>query len=144
VALGAGERVVRGELGPPEAVKRGFLHYCVTGGGQLLIGQPGDRSGALGSGGDARTVMLATNSPAFTLVGRHGRLTRVTGSTGSLRAAFPRARGMRRVHGAYVWRVSKQLLALTSRGHVRYLVAYTPTAIGGQRALMDYLKRAIT
>jgi len=43
--------VVRGELGPPGSVKRGFLRYCVSGGGSLLVGQPGDRSGTLGSNG---------------------------------------------------------------------------------------------
>src|SRR5204863_416852 len=29
VKLGASEQTVRSELGPPEAVKRGFLRYCV-------------------------------------------------------------------------------------------------------------------
>ena len=51
VALGLREDAVRSELGPPDAVKRGFLRYCVTGGGAFLVGQPGDRSGTFGTGG---------------------------------------------------------------------------------------------
>ncbi len=53
VTLGMPEGTVRNVLGPPVRIHRGFLRYCVRGGGKQLIGFPGDRSGERGA---ARTT----------------------------------------------------------------------------------------
>jgi hypothetical protein len=70
VRLGQTEAQVRRALGPPETVKRGFLRYCVQGGGSYEVGQSEDRSGDLGEGGDERTVMVLSTSKRF----RHKRV----------------------------------------------------------------------
>jgi hypothetical protein len=142
LALGAGEQVVRAELGNPASVDRGFLRYCVQGGGALLVGQPGDRSGTLGAGGDAPSVVLETTGRGFTLLGRRGSVAHVGDSTRSLRRAFRAARTFGRVHGMYAWRLAPQIVALTSRGHVRALAVYQPRSIRSGRALLGYLRRA--
>jgi hypothetical protein len=142
VALDAGEQVVRAELGAPAAVKRGFLYYCVTGGGELLVGQPGDRSGTFGAGGDAKTVMLATTSPGVGLIGRREREIHVADPTRTLRAAFPHARTLGRVGPLELWRVSGRIVVLSRGGHVRYLAIHDPKSIRTNGALAGYLRRA--
>jgi hypothetical protein len=141
VALGAGEQLVRGELGAPAAVKRGFLYYCVAGGGSLLVGQPGDRSGTFGSAGNDPTVILATTSSGFALIGRRGRTVHAAGRTRSLRAAFPDTRVLGRVGRMRLWRVSATVVALTAGGHVRYLAVYERRSVRSVRALTGYLSR---
>jgi len=131
LALGQRENSVRSELGPPRSVKRGFLRYCVSGGGSLLVGQRGGRSGTFGSGGQAPAVMLATTSRGFMFGGRV--------HVGSRRS---RARGHRLRRGTIVVRLRRGVLALVSHRRVRELVVYDPHAIRSWRALAGYLRRA--
>src|SRR4051812_17135529 len=65
VRIGDSEDVVRRSLGPPTLIKRGFLCYCLAGGGRYVVGQRSDRSGDFGAGGDEKTVMLVSTSRAF-------------------------------------------------------------------------------
>jgi hypothetical protein len=142
VRLGQSEQSVRSALGPPKAVKRGFLHYCARRGGALLIGEPGDRSGTLGSGGRARVVILLTTSRQFGLTGWHGKLVRVGSSA--------RARGgrtspwrvlLRTRHG--IWVRYRNLLAFViPRGRIRYLGLYSRHALPRRKTLIGYLERA--
>ena len=60
VRLGLRDGELRARLGDPAAVRRGVLRWCATGGGELLVGQPGDRSGELGSDPEAPAVLVAT------------------------------------------------------------------------------------
>ena len=94
VTLGMSEDAVRSKLGPPLSVQRGYLRYCVAGGGDLLVGEPGDRSGTLGSAGHDPAVILIATSRTLTVRGRHGRRVGVGASISAARAAFP---GNRRV-----------------------------------------------
>jgi hypothetical protein len=135
LALGAGEQTVRAELGPPEQVKHGVLSYCVTGGGALMVGQPGNRSGTFGTGGNAKIRLLATTSPSFVLIGK--RAIRVGDKTGRLGKA-----GKTKIDGLRLWRLGPNIVALTRRGRVRYLATYDRAAIRSAAALKRYLGRA--
>ncbi len=134
VRLGDREDRIRAALGTPQSVKRGFLHYCVSPRGSLLVGQPTDRTGTLGSAGHARTVMLLTTSSGFRL------------SAGGMVVG---AR-VRSLHGwRSVGRVSRitwlrrgSLLAGVRGGRVAYLGAYDRRTIRKLRALRGYLRRA--
>ncbi len=139
LALGAGEQVVRQEVGPPAQVKQGFLTYCVAGGGSLLAGQPGDRSGTLGTSGNAPTVLLATTSPRYTLLatGVH-----VGDRTSRMQRAFRSARaGRTKIDGLALWHLTSNIVALTGRGLIRYLAVYDRRAIRSAGALDGYLRR---
>jgi hypothetical protein len=140
--LGAREDAVRAELGPPGQVKRGFLRYCVIGGGSLLVGQPGDRSGSFGVGGRAPTVMLMTTAPGFALHGRRHRLLGVGGSIRALRRAFPSIRMIALPGGLRVLRAAPGVLVGQRHGRIVYLAVYDPRAIGNRRSLGSYLRRA--
>ena len=133
VALGQREDSIRAELGPPLAVKRGFLRYCVKGGGSLLIGQPGDRSGTFGTAGRDPTVMLVTTSRGF----RFGRKLHV----GSSRRAVRHAHRLGRIGKRVVLQVRRGVLAILVRRRVVELVVYQRTAIRHWRALRGYLRR---
>src|SRR5919109_2697852 len=63
--LGDSEAYARRALGPPFEVKRGFLRWCVVGGGRYLVGQSSDRSGDFGTGSSDPAVMLLSTSRAF-------------------------------------------------------------------------------
>jgi hypothetical protein len=103
IRLGERDAAVRAALGAPGAVRRGYLRYCADGGGALLIGQPGDRSGTLGSDPKARTMIVVSTARAVlrraprhgrrgVLVGRHRHWVAVTRLHGKrLRAALRRA-----------------------------------------------------
>jgi hypothetical protein len=140
--LGSSEQTVRAELGPPDAVKRGFLRYCVTGGGALLVGQPGDRSGSLGSSGQARTVVLLTTAPGFVLHGGRGTTLTVGSSVGTLRRAFPHGKRLTHIAHTGVVRVSHRIILGTARGRVVYLAVYDRLALRTKRTLKSYLRRA--
>ncbi len=116
------ENSVRSELGPPKTVKRGFLRYCVSGGGALLVGERGDRSGTFGSGSRAPAVMLVTTSRGFLFGGRL--------HVGSK---------LRRRSG--VVRLRRGVLAVVSHHRIRELVVYDPRVIRNHRALHGYLRR---
>ena len=64
VRLGMREARVRARLGAPRAIRRGFLRYCADGGGKLLVGQRGDRSGDLGERPRAKTVIVIATAKA--------------------------------------------------------------------------------
>jgi hypothetical protein len=136
ITLGMSEAAVRARLGRPQRVKRGFESYCVEGGGDLLVGQPGDRSGTLGADAHAPTQMLLTTSPAFVLRGRHGRLVSVGSSAGLLR----RAQRIGTVHAVTVLR-SGDIIAGVVHRKVVYLGDYNTRAIRSRRILLTRLGR---
>jgi hypothetical protein len=67
---------VRAKLGAPREVRRGVLRYCADGGGVLLVGQPNDRSGDLGSDPKARTVLVLSTAKALIRRARHRHVVR--------------------------------------------------------------------
>jgi hypothetical protein len=138
LTLGMTEGQVRAVLGPPGSIKRGFLSYCVTGGGSLLVGQPGDRSGTDGTAGEAKSVVLLTTGKGFALGG--SRL-HVGSTTKTLKRALPRASKIGVANGVAVYR-SGDLIAGVRHGHVQYLAAYETSAVKTKSVLVGYLKRA--
>ena len=142
VRLGERERAVRSALGPPKQVKRGFLRYCARQGGQLLDGEPGDRSGTLGSSPGARSVVLLTTSPQFRMRVQDGTFVRVGSPTRALRGHSSSWRIVAHI-GRGVWLRHRNLLAFAiPHGRVRDLGVYSPRAVRSQRALIGYLKRS--
>jgi hypothetical protein len=141
LTLGMSESQIRSQVGPPATVKRGFLRFCVTGGGALLAGEPGDRSGTLGSSGAAKTVLLLTTSHAFVLRATDGRSVRVGSRAGALTRALRGVRRLARVNGVTVMRRGN-LLAGVRADRVVYLCAYSTRSITNRRALVGYLRRA--
>jgi hypothetical protein len=139
IGLGTTESQVRATIGPPRSVKRGFLGYCVEGGGALLVGQPGDRSGTFGDGGTARTVMLLTTARGFVLRAGHGRALTVGSSKHALLKAFRRAKRLRHTRA---YRLRRGLVAGVTRGRIVYLAAYDRKAIRRIPRLRAYLRRA--
>lgn len=109
----------------------------MQGGGALLIGQPGDRSGSLGSGGHARAVILLTTSRAFVLKGRRGHLVTVGMSSHWL----PRAHAIGRVRGVTILRAGNVIAGVTRR-RVSYLGDFNSRAIRTKHALLTRLGRA--
>ena len=115
------ERTVRQRLGPPVSVDRGFLRYCLRGGGRLMVGEMEDRSGELGESPDARVVLLVTTASDLAtkglVAGRprsrgttevsagaaplHRRPHERAGATGTQRADRGRSPGARAVAGVY-------------------------------------------
>jgi hypothetical protein len=141
VTLGARENAIRAALGPPEQVKRGFLHYCVTGGGSLLVGQPGDRSGTFGTGGRAPTVILLTTARGFVLTGGHGRTVTVGASRRAAGRAFAHAPVVAHVGGVRVLRAGRDMIVGEHGGRVVYLGVYDPAAIATKHGLAGFLSR---
>jgi hypothetical protein len=139
VSLGTRENQLRAELGPPRTVKRGFLGYCVSRGGALLVGEPGDRSGTFGDGGTARAVMILTTARGFVLRAGHGRSFKVGSRQRALLKAFPRAK---RLPHTRAYRLRPGLVAGLNHGRVRYLAVYSRHAIRRPQALKSYLRRA--
>lgn len=139
VSLGATEGQVRALLGPPQTVKRGFLNYCVSGGGTLLVGQPGDRSGTFGDGGSARTVMVLSTAPGFVLRGGHGKTVAVRSRKRALLAGF---RAAKRLSHSNAYRLEPGVVAGVKHGRVAYLAIYDRHAIRRQITLRGYLRRA--
>jgi hypothetical protein len=134
VEIGAGEQAVRRRLGPPGSVRRGFLRWCVAQGGQLRVGQHGDRSGELGSG-DAATVMLLTTSRLH----RYRDVGPGT-STRTFRRRFPRAR--RVADSTWATRPRSPVLVRITGGRVRSLVVYDRREIRTRAGLRAFLERA--
>jgi hypothetical protein len=142
VWLGQTEQSVRAGLGPPGTVKRGFLRYCARAGGQLLVGEPGDRSGTFGTGAGSKAVLLLTTSRQFALRGWHGKLVRV-GSSARFRGApsSPWRVVLRIDRGLWV-RDGNLLAFVIPHGRVQYLGTYSRQAITHRRTLISYLKRS--
>lgn len=143
VALGAREDSLRAELGPPELVKRGFLHYCVSGGGELLVGQPGDRSGNLGTGGREPTVIVLTTARWFLLRGRRNRTIAVGSKLHAVRLAFPHGSQLARVDHNRVLLVDRAILIGERGGRVSFLAVYSASAVRTGRGLTSFLGRAL-
>lgn len=136
VALGEGEASIRAALGRPVRIHRGFLRYCVRGGGKFLVGLPGDRSGAEGVAGGSRAVLLLTTHPAYRSrgVGR-GAPAR------AVRRAFPHARRVTRMGRTVVWRAGRTLIGVRM-GRVRFLAVHDPAAVRTVRDLRGWLRRS--
>jgi hypothetical protein len=132
--LGTREDALRGQLGPPASVKRGFLSYCVQGGGRLLVGQPGDRSGSLGAAGRSPTIAVITTSRRFVL----GRGITVGGRASALK----RTNRLGRVHHLTIVRRGNLIAAIAHRRIVA-LGAYSAKALPNRRALLAKLQHAL-
>jgi hypothetical protein len=141
LSLAANEATVRGEIGPPQSIKRGFLRYCVTGGGALVVGQPGDRSGSFGDSGAARTVVLLTTAKGFVLRGGHGHSFTVGSSKRAITRAFPHARRIGRVRHGPALRLRRGLVVGLAHGHVAFLATYAATTIRRTGRLRGFLRR---
>jgi hypothetical protein len=139
VALGDPDQRVRTVLGAPSLVKRGWMHYCLFGGGTELVGEPGDRSGERGSDPAAPVVFLYTTSSAYR-VGGVG-----TGASArAVRAAFPKARlrfvkGSTRVYDALG---RPGVLVGVLRRRVRFVAVYDARHVRSAHALREWLRRA--
>jgi hypothetical protein len=143
VAIGTRESAVRSELGPPGEVKRGFLHYCVVGGGSLLIGQPGDRSGSFGSDGTAPTEIVLATARGFVLPGRGHHSLTVGAGRRAIRRAFPRAHLRARMGATRVLSAGRTILIGERHGRVQYLAVYDRSAIATKRSLSSFLARSV-
>jgi hypothetical protein len=123
VALGTTDADLRAALGAPRVVRRGFLRWCADGGGTLLVGQPHDRSGELGSDPEAPAVLVASTAPAL------------------LAAAPPRRRAkpVLRAGRTRVVRLRGGALAGVRRGQVRFVAAQR---LPSRKALRRALQRA--
>jgi hypothetical protein len=139
ISLAATESQVRATIGSPQSVKRGFLGYCVEGGGALLVGQRTDRSGTFGASGTARTVMLVTTAQGFVLRAGRGHTFTVGTRKRALLRAFRRAKRLKRTHA---YRLRPGLVAGFRHGRVAYLAVYDRTAIRRPDRLTSYLRRA--
>jgi hypothetical protein len=125
-------------LGTPARVQRGFLHFCLTGGGEALVGVPGDRSGTSGGPSSRPAVVLLTTSPRVATAKGIAR----GASARALRLAYPRARPWLAEGRTRVMRLAPGLVAGVSGGQVRFLVAYAPDRVGSAAALREWLRRS--
>jgi hypothetical protein len=139
VRLGQTEAQVRRALGPPESVKRGFLRYCVQGGGSYEVGQSEDRSGDLGEGGDERTVMLLSTSKRF----RHKRVGPGT-SKGAFRRRLRHSRRLFRMGKTRVYLARKRSRVLFGvRGsRVTFVAVRDRKAARDKGRVASFLRRA--
>jgi hypothetical protein len=136
--LGDSEAELRRALGPPRRVSRGFLRWCVSGGGRFLAGQRSDRSGDLGEGASERAVLLLSTSRALRVNGvgpgsKEPSLRRLP------RAAVLTVEGATRV---FVARPGSPVIVGVRQGIVRYVGVRDRRAIRTKRALRRYLRRA--
>jgi hypothetical protein len=137
VRIGSSEAKVRSLLGNPSRVKRGFLRWCVKGGGRFLVGQRQDRSGNLGSGAEERTVALYTSARGFRYrrVGPGARLR-------TLKRRFKRARRLGRVGRTriYAARPRSRVLFGVRRKRVRWIMVRS-RGIRSRRAIKTFVRR---
>lgn len=137
VRLGMRETEVWDALGRPFRVQRGFLRYCLPGGGKLMVGLPGDRSGAGGGPGGQRATFLLTTHPALTYRGIGRGATRR-----GLRRAFPAAREWFVIGRTHVMRLRPGVIAGVKDGRVRLLAVFDPAKVRGVRAAAGWLRRS--
>ena len=137
VRIGDSEGAVRRSLGPPTLFKRGFLRYCLAGGGRFVVGQTPDRSGE-DAALDERTVVVLSTSRAF----RYGKVRPGTGLR-ALRKRLRRARRQFRYGNVTVYsrRRSPILIGVRAR-RVRFIAVRDARAVRGKRSLATYLRRA--
>ncbi len=142
VTLGQSERSVRRALGPPTVVKRGFLRYCTRRAGQLLVGEPGDRSGTFGRNPRSRAVILLTTSQQFKLRTQGGKFVHVGSPARALRGRNSSWRSVLR-RGRGIWIRNRNLLAfVVPHGRIGALGVYSRRAIPRQKTLISYLQRS--
>jgi hypothetical protein len=138
VRLGDDEATARRSLGPPSGVKRGFLRWCVVGGGRYLVGQSSDRSGEFGAGASERAVLLVSSSRAF-----RSRGVGAGTSVRRLRRVFRRARRVTRYGHTRVWtarRRSRVQFGVRGR-RVRFIAVRDRGVVRGRRGIARYLSR---
>lgn len=120
LALGATRKATIAKNGQPKAKARGFLRYCVQGGGKLMAG----------FGKSGKAVFLLTSNPGFDADGVR-RLT-------PLREMRSRLRGEQvafRTSKTTVWRVSRTdhtLFVIVRRGRVAALATAVKSLTGQQ------------
>jgi hypothetical protein len=138
VRLGDTEARVRGALGAPQLIRRGFLRWCYQDGTSLRVGEASDRSGDSGTGDTEPALALVTTSPAHRVRGLGPRST-----AAALRRAFHGARRLFAVNGATVWRLARKgtTLAGVRHGRVAWLAVYDPAQVRSGAALREYLRR---
>jgi hypothetical protein len=138
VRLGMPESRVWALLGTPERVQRGFLRFCLDGGGKELVGLPGDRSGTDGSPGDDPVLfLLTTNAKLATKRGvARGSAAR------AVARAYPHAREWFVQGHTHVQRAAAGLLVGVNAGRVRFLAAYDTKRIHGAGAVRGWLRRS--
>lgn len=137
VRLGMREREVYEALGTPARVKRGFLRFCLEGGGKLMVGLPGDRTGPGGAPGDRPALFLLTTHRALTIGGVGRGATRR-----ALRRAFPQAREWFVIGRTHVLRLRPGVLAGVKDGRVRLLAVHDTARVRGIGAVRGWLRRA--
>jgi hypothetical protein len=141
VKLGATEGRILARLGSPRSKADGLLRYCLTRGGNLLVGERGR---------GARAMFLSTTSRAFRLRGTHGRAVAVGAAAHSLRMAFPDTKSLLRLGPTRVLQVlgasrpadQGAVIATIVKGHVASVGVYEPGVIRTPRALAGYLRPA--
>ena len=129
IPVGTTEPQLRHLLGVPPGASRGFLRYCLIGGGSFLAGV----------GSDGRVALLFTNGGAFKLQGVHvGTLER------KLRRGWTRATLRLRVSGTRVYALNKRsgVLAGVRSGVVRWLAVYDRSRIRTLAGLAGYVVRS--
>jgi hypothetical protein len=139
IRIGDSEATVRRSIGPPRGVRRGFLRYCVRGGGEYLVGQREDRSGDFGVGVEERTVMLLTTSRRF----RYKRVG--PGSkTRTLRRRLKRSRRLFRKGGLTVYLARKRSAVLfgVRRRRVRFIAVRDRHAVRDRGRVAFFFRRA--
>jgi hypothetical protein len=129
VRVGTTDRQVQQLLGTPPSTGRGFLRYCLIGGGSFLVGV----------GNDGRAAMLLTDGRAFQLQGvRVGTLER------NLRGGWTRATLRLHVGSTRVYALNKRSGVLTGvrGGRVRWLAVYDRSSVRTLSGLAGYVLRS--
>jgi hypothetical protein len=138
IRLGDDESTARRSLGPPAGVKRGFLRWCVRGGGRYLVGQSSDRSGEFGAGSSEHAVLLVSSSRTFRYHGVGAGT-----SVRRLQKVFRRARRVTRYRHNRVWIArprSRVLFGVRGR-RVRFIAVRDRGVVRGRSGIARYLSR---
>jgi hypothetical protein len=138
VTLGMPESRVWAVLGTPARVQRGFLRFCLTGGGKEMVGLPGDRSGRSGAPGQSPALFLLTTSARLATARGVAR----GSSAGALRRAYPRSRAWFVAGHTRVWRLAPGFVAGVKDGRVRFVAAYSPGRVRSAEAVRGWLRRS--
>jgi hypothetical protein len=127
--VGMTDRQVRHLLGVPPHTSRGFLRYCLIGGGNFLVGV----------GNDGHAALLLTDGRAFQLQGvRVGTLER------NLRRGWTRATLRLHAGNTRVYALNKRSGVLTGvrGGVVRWLAVYDRSRVRTFAGLAGYVLRS--
>lgn len=127
-------------MGIPFDVRRGFLRYCVRGGGEYRVGEPTNGAGALRRGDNLPTVILIATSHRF-------RLQRVGPGVSArmMHRRFPHARRVGRAHGVTLWstRPGADVVFGTRRGRVVLVAVYDRHVVHGRSRLVALVGRSL-